>query len=467
VPADLRAWLRLVDGVHIGRADGELVLILGDRGERVGFPEAAAREVLARLAAEPCTENELRETVRAAKDDPAVARLPELLDRLRQGGWLMTTVEHTGRRLLTICPTGPHPVPRRAAAHNTLRLSRFALLRRGTDDLILESPLAPATVRLHDPAVVALLHAFARAKPVVPVSGALPPNVIAHAVDELAWYGFLVGPDDEDDRLASSQWSTHELWFHARSRSAGPVGSTYWAHGMYEPLPARRPAFPGQPIALRRPDLAAIRAADPPFTAVLEERRTVRHHDDVHPLTVDQLGEFLYRCAGVRWIDHDGRQEVCGRPYPAGGSLHELELYPLVTAVSGLVPGMYHYDSFDHTLEPVPARAFAVDQLVQLAAAAADQSARPQVLIVITARFGRIMWKYQAMGYALVLTHVGVLYQTMYTVATAMGLAPCAIGAGGTDLFNRATGLDYLAESAVGEFLLGSRRGLVAGSRKD
>jgi SagB-type dehydrogenase family enzyme len=61
------------------------------------------------------------------------------------------------------------------------------------------------------------------------------------------------------------------------------------------------------------------------------------------------------------------------------------------------------------------------------------------------------------MAYALVLKHVGVLCQTMYLVATAMGLAPCALGTGDSDLFAYATGLDYVAESSVGEFALGSR----------
>jgi SagB-type dehydrogenase family enzyme len=80
----------------------------------------------------------------------------------------------------------------------------------------------------------------------------------------------------------------------------------------------------------------------------------------------------------------------------------------------------------------------------------------PQVLIVLTARFARIMWKYQAMAYAAILKHVGVVYQTMYLVATAMGLAPCALGSGNSDLFAKAAGLDYYAETSVGEFMLGS-----------
>ncbi|NES85897.1 MAG: PatA/PatG family cyanobactin maturation protease, partial [Moorea sp. SIO2B7] len=80
----------------------------------------------------------------------------------------------------------------------------------------------------------------------------------------------------------------------------------------------------------------------------------------------------------------------------------------------------------------------------------------PQVLLIITARFGRLFRKYRSLAYALVLKHVGVLYQNLYLVATNMGLAPCSLGAGDSDRFAQATGLNYVVESSVGEFMLGS-----------
>jgi hypothetical protein len=44
----------------------------------------------------------------------------------------------------------------------------------------------------------------------------------------------------------------------------------------------------------------------------------------------------------------------------------------------------------------------------------------------------------------------------VYLTATAMGLAPCAIGTGDAALMARILDTDYAAESSVGEFLLGS-----------
>ena len=49
------------------------------------------------------------------------------------------------------------------------------------------------------------------------------------------------------------------------------------------------------------------------------------------------------------------------------------------------------------------------------AAASADiPSEHLQVLLILTARFQRLSWKYASIAYALTLKHVGVVYQTMY-----------------------------------------------------
>jgi SagB-type dehydrogenase family enzyme len=185
------------------------------------------------------------------------------------------------------------------------------------------------------------------------------------------------------------------------------------------------------------------------------------------PLTASQLGEFLYRVGRVkeRWqvevaTPHGPlRMDFAPRPYPGGGALYELELYPGVNACEGLAPGLYHYDPLRHGLERLSCRTADVERLLQDAGWSTEIPAeRLQVLLVIAARFARVAWKYAAMAYATILKHVGVLYQTMYLAATAMGLAPCAVGCGNADLFAEAAGTNYYAETSVGEFLLGSRQ---------
>jgi SagB-type dehydrogenase family enzyme len=181
-------------------------------------------------------------------------------------------------------------------------------------------------------------------------------------------------------------------------------------------------------------------------------------------ITAEQLGEFLFRAARVRGETEFPLETAAGlltfgltsRPYPSAGALYELELYPVVRACDGLSPGLYHYDPFGHRLEPVAGLTPAVEALLTTAGWATSIPADAlQVLFVIAARFPRVGWKYSSLAYALVLKNVGVLYQTLYLTAAAMGLSPCGVGGGDPDAFARAAGTDPDAEPSVGEFLLG------------
>ena len=134
-------------------------------------------------------------------------------------------------------------------------------------------------------------------------------------------------------------------------------------------------------------------------------------------------------------------------------------MYAVVQACTDLAPGLYHYDPAGHRLIRLRGRTAEVTALLRDAAASTGvPEDTVQVLLILAARFARVAWKYESIAYALTLKHVGVVYQTMYLAATAMGLAPCAIGGGDADLFARAVGADYYAETSVGEFLLGNPR---------
>jgi SagB-type dehydrogenase family enzyme len=151
--------------------------------------------------------------------------------------------------------------------------------------------------------------------------------------------------------------------------------------------------------------------------------------------------------------------EFASRQYPAGGGLYELEFYAAVNVCASLDPGLYHYDPARHRLTRLCGRTAEVEGLLRDAAeSTAIAQDNLQVLLILAARFPRLAWKYESIAYALTLKHVGVVFQTMYLASTAMGLAPCALGGGDADLFARAAGTNYCAETSVGEFLLGSPR---------
>lgn len=273
----------------------------------------------------------------------------------------------------------------------------------------------------------------------------------------------------ESEASSLEAWEFHDLLFHSRSRrgrSDAPFGGTYrLAHR--PPPPALKSTAANDVFPLYRPDAERLERDDPPLALVQERRRSIRKYASP-PITARQLGEFLFRVARVK--DHwqaeaptpagAVQMDWTTRPYPAGGALYELEFYVAVRACQGLAGGLYHYDPLEHCLARIDGPAGDVDGLFDEAAASSGiDAATLQVLIVLAARFERIAWKYESIAYSLVLKHVGVVYQTMYLAATAMGLAPCALGSGDSDLFARASGNDYYAETSVGEFLLGSSAG--------
>lgn len=157
-------------------------------------------------------------------------------------------------------------------------------------------------------------------------------------------------------------------------------------------------------------------------------------------------------------------------PNPSGGALDPLEFYLAVRLATGLEPGFYRYDRFGHRLEHIRGLTRTVRRLIDAAQGAtggspsSPQTYPPQVVILLAARFGRVGWSYETLTYSLILKQVGVTFQTMYCVATAMGLAPCALGAGDPAAFAAATGLDPLSEGTVGEFILGSRPAVMPGA---
>src|SRR6202020_3404413 len=116
----------------------------------------------------------------------------------------------------------------------------------------------------------------------------------------------------------------------------------------------------------------------------------------------------------------DGGHTV--RPYPSAGPAYELELYLAVNLCEGLARGFYHYDAGAHVLAPISVPANELEALLAGAEYAMGAPAAPQILITITARFGRVSWKYSSIAYALILKDVGVLTQTLYLMASDIGL---------------------------------------------
>ena len=349
----------------------------------------------------------------------------------------------------------------------TLVLSRFAFMRRRGNEMVVESPRAGALFKICDPkiaAAIAMLSTPQQIKALRQQEGFPGVELLALLLD--CQILFKVGAGGESGlRLAEGDhslalWDFHDLLFHTRStkgRHASPLGGVYPYVGVISPLPAVRSSWPGNKVDLRKFS-AAHPEATSPAAKLLRERHSTRSFDDQRPITVAELALFLDGTARVlsrsnTKLDPDGDHTV--RPYPSAGAAYELELYLAVNLCEGLARGFYHYDAGAHALAPTGVPANELEALLVEAENAMGAPAAPQILITIAARFGRISWKYSSIAYALILKDVGVLTQTLYLMATDMGLGGCAIGITNIDLFAKMTGVEFHVEGPVGQFAIG------------
>lgn len=387
------------------------------------------------------------------------------LDRLVQLGMVDRLIGDPPLAVIEVIG-GAHRGSGRALPEAPLRLSRFACLRQDGDRLVLESPRSHTRFVFTDTRGPTVLGQVAAPVVASEVEWATAVDVAdAEALlTALFQEGFMepaapLGPDAPAEAQALREWEFHDLFFHSRSRQgrhSNPYGATYRFADRRAPLPAVKPTPEGCHVELSRPDLSWLRAHDLPFAQVVESRRSHRLPGP-DPLDADQLGAFLYRSARVRGRRGTEHEEVSNRPYPGGGADYELEIYPIVHRVTDIEAGVYHYGPLEHRLVRLGDLDGAAARFATDVASKAPPGHLPDVLFAVTARFLRLTYKYQSIPYAIALKDLGVLYQTFYLTATAMGLAPCAVGGGDSELFAMATGLSPFVEPQIGEFMVSSR----------
>ncbi|GHJ49004.1 hypothetical protein Cs7R123_63460 [Catellatospora sp. TT07R-123] len=371
----------------------------------------------------------------------AVAAAYQTIARLQGAGLLDRVVLSEGRVVARL--TGEGTVPASDATIQDgphLRLSKFAVMTGHGGTAALASGRDPRRVEVDPQLLPDIVGGGLAARTDWPGVGVRQLLLAA---------GLWVDPATE---LEAGGWTPWELWFYQRTtewRGSDRYGGTYPFTGDSPPYAT---PVTGRLFPLDVPDLASRERTDPPLVEVVERRRSARH---LTPPSIAQVGELLYRSCRVRRSFYDRGLEVVDRPCPSGGSIHELETYLIVTECEGIEPGLWRYVADQHALELISADPARCATLAQDIGDVGKIFTPPPVGIVLAARFGRLMWKYETMAYALVLRHVGVMYQTLYLNAYATGLGVRGLGGMSNYAFERVSGRDPLVEGMVGAMLLG------------
>jgi len=205
-----------------------------------------------------------------------------------------------------------------------------------------------------------------------------------------------------------------------------------------------------------RPDAPLLGLSAPEhrdFDRLLARRWTCRNFEATAILSASDLSTMLLRV----WGAIGTRQLAPGavavkKASPAGGGLHAIEAYLLVRRVEGLAPGLYHYLPLRHALEGMREmpEAEAAGLARRFLAGQAWFDDVP-VLVVMTARFDRLFWKYRRHAKAWRVLHLdaGHLSQTMYLSAADLGLGAFVTAAVNDRDIEAALGLPPLREGAL------------------
>lgn len=425
----------------------------------------ASRSALMALQAKPCDEDQLIDQILSAESGSTLPMFLYLLNQLKQQGLLCYSVATGPLKGLNVVPQAdPFSFePGSLSTDRSFRWSPMAYFRMEDGQWRLSCPLGNAQITgIDQPFFWELVSCLSNYQTLGGLADTFPQLTLTEwrSVVALLQAARTLDWQETDERAITPEqtWEFHDLLFHSRSRLGKhhyPYGGTFPMRGKGSP-PSAIVDWPSeQIIKLSQPPPPAAQPG-PGLWDVLERRSSVRTYDDTTPIDLEKLAHLLYytsRTKGV-WPTPDG--DVTRKPYPSGGGLYELEVYPVVAQCSGIDGGLYHYDSLHHQLRQLSPLNAEIRKLLDFSWFTAGRESRPQVVLVVTARFQRINWKYQSVAYALILKHVGVLYQTLYLAATALNLAPCALGGGDASLFAKAAGLNELEETSVGEFMLGS-----------
>jgi SagB-type dehydrogenase family enzyme len=342
-----------------------------------------------------------------------------------------------------------------------LQLSDYVILRNGKDCMILEQPVSGFSVPIRKPAILQLLFNFIKPANPAEYLNKQNPSVqieLNKLITFLREKSVLVEPQNDDSASLkpSDFWQFHDLYFHTQSRRGSNInklGATYrFGDDGNTEGHLRQKKWNGKKIDLPQNPLNVENKEPVTLSEALEKRMTSYRSS---ALNLDVLSGFLGKSLRVKKIEKDdSNHSYVKKFYPSGGSLHSIEAYLAIYNCDGLANGFYYYDASEHTLTEIPDKHKLLDSILKNAQAAMGRDDSPAAVCVFSSRFERVFWKYESLGYRLILLELGAIFQTLYLLAAGLNLSVCALGSGNSNEFSEYLNLDYFAETSIGEFVI-------------
>ncbi|MEL7103863.1 MAG: SagB family peptide dehydrogenase [Pseudomonadota bacterium] len=185
------------------------------------------------------------------------------------------------------------------------------------------------------------------------------------------------------------------------------------------------------------------------FEDVLLSRRTTRRFS-TKPMSETQLSTLLYLGWGATSVVKRSLGDlVVRKTSPSSGSIHPVEVYPVIMNVEGIPQGLYHYSVRRHGLEEVSQE----DPREWITHAIGDQRwvAEAGVVFLISAFLPRVVSKYDHPRSArAVFSEVGFSSQSAFLAATWQGLGAFHTILLRDEVWEKKLGLDPRREPVFG-----------------
>jgi SagB-type dehydrogenase family enzyme len=282
-----------------------------------------------------------------------------------------------------------------------------------------------------------------------------PPGDTGHdaaVISGLVEMGIL-RPAGGDPYTLPRYWTTPEAVVHMRASLGWPRDEDESEEDGSDRIGVCADCLPHDAIRLPDWDGRARHAAD-----LLSGRRSSREVSA--PVALSDLSALLHVCCDL--VDDPRQAGRKHRAYPTVGGADELSLLVVAVAVNDLSPGVYRYHPDASVLAPLDgaqAAKFAdhnIARACKYLGLAADQP--PAVLLIIFARWPRLLRRYSDVGMISAYYDAGALLQTMYVVAADIGL-PCTAVSSLSVIENaQILDADPMQESEVACFVMGGRR---------
>lgn len=254
-------------------------------------------------------------------------------------------------------------------------------------------------------------------------------------VAEPLWQELLLPPGNED-----------RLWelFHENSKNGrhshcpDPEEVRTRIHELQASL-----LYEGYPIV----ELPPVPA--PPSVSLvdaIESRHSVRRYSP-GPLSLEQMAALLHYAYGVTRDNTGTPIPRSFRVVPSGGALYPLELYVHSTCITGLQPGLYHFNPVRNHLRHLITG--------DLSREISEALIQPEIglgasaIVFLTAVFERSLFKYGDRGYRFVLLEAGHVAQNLNLVAAGLGLGSLNIGGFFDREIDHWLGLDGITHSTL------------------